>query len=195
MGLFDLFSKKKTEPEDAEICKQLAAFREDFSKLQKQVNTINGDLNILYENARAISENKDDSKIKQSIATLEARMKEMIAFARLSVQNHDEIQKLKQNSTQTVQTPKGFPEKSEIRSIKDMSPKEREIIRILLNSEIPLSNIEIGSRMGISPITVKGHLNSIKKRYGGIILEIAHGRNKKEYQLDRAFKVRVLAGN
>lgn len=196
MGLFDLFSKKKAEFEDTELRRQLSAFQEDFLKLQKQVNTINGDLDTLYENVSTIAENKDDSKIKQSISALESRMKEMIAFARLSVQNHDEIQRLKQNSlTPPNTTIKERPEKREIGSIKDMSPKEREIVGILLNSEIPLSNTEISSRMGISPITVKGHLNSIKKRYGGIILEIARGRNKKEYQLDRAFRVRVLAGN
>ena len=195
MGLFDLFSKKKAEPEDAEMRMQLAAFREDFLKLQKQVTTINGDLDALYENVRNIAENRDDSKIKQSVSALESRMKEMIAFARLSVQNHDEIQKLKRNSPASTPTIKEKPERGEIGAIKDMSPKEREIVGILLNSEIPLSNTEISSRMGISPITVKGHLNSIKKRYGGIILEIARGRNKKEYQLDRALRVRVLEGN
>ena len=194
MGLFDLFSKKKAEPEDAELRRQFAAFREDFLKLQKQVNAINGDLDTLYENVSVIAEEKDDSRIKQKIAAIEARVKEMITFARLSVQNHDEIVELKRNASSQHPATKERVEKKEIGSLKDMSPKEREIVSILLNSEIPLSNTEISSRMGISPITVKGHLNSIKKRHGGIILEVARGRNKKEYQLDRTFKLTVLAG-
>ncbi len=191
MWFLDIFLKKKSE--DSELRREFEAFRQDFVKMQENVSAINRELNTLYQNVRVIAEKGDNSELRHEVRALQAKMKDLMAFARLSLQNHDEIQELKGKIP--AEPPKKIVPTIESEgsgAIKEMSPREKEIVGILLNSEIPLSNVEIARHLGISPITAKGHINSIKKRYGGVIISMGGGKSKKEYQLDRAFRLKVL---
>lgn len=195
MGFFDLFSRKKAEEPD--IRREFDALKADLATTKQQVEAISSSLNVIYRNVSVIAHKNDTAILRREIAALQAKMKEMIVFARLSLQNHDELKEIKRHvyAGHTSGEPTkavGQKETPALKSMKGMTSREREIISMLLDSEIPLSNIEIGTRIGISPVTVKGHINAIKKRYVGVVVDIARSKNKKDYSLNPEFRRNVL---
>ncbi len=62
--------------------------------------------------------------------------------------------------------------------MKTLSRAEREIISVLLSSEIPLSYEEIAEKCGKSPSTVRDHINSIRRKAD--IIEVVEAPDRKK---------------
>ncbi|MBU4299683.1 MAG: hypothetical protein ABIF85_02525 [Nanoarchaeota archaeon] len=146
--------------------------------------------------------NQDILLLKSQLSTIGAeiletnkKMKEIMRISRLAIQNHDAINEIKR---QMFSIEKEDPKKelinSEIRKNTELSSKESLVLNALLNSEIPLTYEEIATQVNISPITVKGYINSIKKANSAIILENIKGRGRKAYSIKSEYRIKVLSG-
>lgn len=127
------------------------------------------------------------------------KMQEMMRISRLSIQNYDEIKAIKrqlnhkETASQRGLAVGGAFEFHKSKS-QGLSPKESKIVNALMNGEVPLTYEEIASLVNISPITVKGYINSIKKINPEIIVESAKGRGRKAYSIKPEYKIKVLSG-
>ncbi len=134
------------------------------------------------------------SALELKMAENRKKMNELMQLSRLSIQNYDEIRGIKQqiNSKET-----DIPRDTSINESSkpgEFSAKESKIINALLDSEVPLTYEEIATQVNISPITVKGYINSIKRKNSGIIVENAKGKGRKAYSIRQEYKIKVLSG-
>ncbi|VVB60865.1 Uncharacterised protein [uncultured archaeon] len=146
------------------------------------------------------SANEDVPVLKSQLRALESKMtenrkkiNELMQLSRLSIQNYDEIREIKQQIGSKERVQKA-PSVNERYKPEGFSAKESKIINALLNSEIPLTYEEIAAQVNISPITVKGYINSIKRKNQDIIVENAKGKGRKAYSIRQEYKIKILSG-
>ncbi len=133
--------------------------------------------------------------VELGMLEISKKMNNLMHISRLSIQNHDEIKEIKkQMGSKETASQKANAGLGEFRRDAKFSAKESKILNALLNSEIPLTYEEIAAQVSISPITVKGHINAIKKMHLEIIVESAKGGGKKAYSIKQEYRIRVLSG-
>jgi uncharacterized protein YjgD (DUF1641 family) len=74
----------------------------------------------------------------------------------------------------------------------NLSPMERAIVLVLLNSEMKLSHEDIASMLGKRKATIRGQLNAIKQKSEGLIEEIIGENNKKRVYIPEKVKEMFL---
>jgi len=84
-----------------------------------------------------------------------------------------------------VQTPKFF-------DFSTFSITERAIIWILMNSELNLSYEDLSAMLGKSKTTIRGQINSIKQKSGGLIMEQIEKNGKKRIYIPNEIKEKLL---
>lgn len=224
MGILDFFSRKNTTDEDfikrdiAEMKVNIGQLSEKVRVSDKNVETIyeamSEILKELEKNSKEIanvsksattsdhSSEQDLILVKSQLTSMDSGMLEMkkkvneiMRVSRLAIQNHDEIKDIKR---QMLSMKRNAPEKEpfEIENGRngEFSAKESSVLNALLDSEIPLTYEEIAAQVNISPITVKGYINSIKKIKPDIILENTKGRGRKAYAVKSEYRIKVLSG-
>ncbi len=135
------------------------------------------------------------SSMETGMLEIKKKINEIMRVSRLAIQNHDEINEIKQQMTSIE---KDAPKKELIERENsrggEFSAKELGVLNALLNSEIPLTYEEIAAQVNISQITVKGYINAIKKIKPEIILENTKGRGRKAYAIKSEYRIKVLSG-
>ena len=76
--------------------------------------------------------------------------------------------------------------------LKNMSASERTIVWIVLNSELKLSCDDIAALLGKDRTTIRGQLNSIKRKNESLIMEHIEKNGKKRYYVDPLIKEGLL---
>jgi hypothetical protein len=76
--------------------------------------------------------------------------------------------------------------------LRNLSSTERTIVWIVLNSELKLSCDDIAALLGKERATVRGQLNSIKRKNENLILEHVEKNGKKRYYVDPRIKESLL---
>jgi DNA-binding CsgD family transcriptional regulator len=76
--------------------------------------------------------------------------------------------------------------------LRNLSSTERTIVWIVLNSELKLSCDDIAALLGKDRATVRGQLNSIKRKNESLILEHVEKNGKKRYYVDPRIKEGLL---
>lgn len=224
MGFFDYFSRKNAQDNDS-IKRDIAEMKANIANLSEKVRVGNKNIESIYEalgemlkeieeNSKYIKssskseaeapENKSEQEliiVKSQLSAMDAgllemksKINEIMGISRLAIQNHDEIKELRRRMISTEKTTSKDNENENVRE-GDFSTKESMILNALMNSEIPLTYEEISSHVNISPITVKGYMNSIKKANPNIILENTKGRGRKAYAIKSDYRIKVLSGN
>ncbi len=77
-------------------------------------------------------------------------------------------------------------------SVHNLSSMERAIIVILLNTDMKLSYDDLATMTGKSRATVRGQINSIKKKSEGLIEEIIERNGKKRVFIPEETKEKLL---
>ena len=222
MGLFDFFSRKNAQDNDL-IKRDMAEMKANIANLSEKVRVGNKNIESIYEAlGEMLKEIEENSKYIKSASKSEAeppkseqelilmksqlsamdagllemksKINEIMGISRLAIQNHDEIKDLKRRMISAEKTTSIDSENETVRE-GDFSAKESRILNALMNSEIPLTYEEIASQVNISPITVKGYMNSIKRANPNIILENTKGRGRKAYAIKSDYRIKVLSGN
>jgi len=96
----------------------------------------------------------------------------------------------KQTGVYAVQT--GVQTGVQTPNLGQFSVTERAVIWILLNSEMKLSYDDIAAIVGKERSTVRGHLNRIKQKSGGLIEEVIEKNGKKRVFIPEKMKELLL---
>lgn len=185
--------------------KNIETIYEAMSEILKELEKNSKEIaNVSKSATSAIDSNsgQDSMAVKSQLSSMDAGMLEMtkkineiMRVSRLAIQNHDEIKEIKRRM---LSIKKGPSEKEyiEIENSRggEFSVKESGVLNALLDSEIPLTYEEIAAQVNISPITVKGYINAIKKIKPDIILENTKGRGRKAYSIKSEYRIKVLSG-
>jgi len=175
------FFSKKVEKEEFEQLKQAVQTgfnraKDDVGSLTKWVKHLDGadsDLkNEIFELRDELSTVREELESLKNVLSIvsENGVSKQVFKQKQTVFNKQTPFKGVLNSVQTgVQTV--FLEK--------LSPTERAIIFILLNSDIKLSYADLSAMMGKSKATIRGQINSIKQKSEGLIEEQVSENNKK----------------
>lgn len=222
MGFLDIFRKNSKESDNT-LKLEIHALKNDFANLNEKVNVLDKNISHAYflikkmerihtanvsinaqntgntNTAPTMAENTALIASKAQLEELKQKIKEMYVFARLSIQNHDELNGLKEKMV-SLQNAKEEGRKNEEdppathQNSQKLTSKENAIVSALLNCEAPIGYEDIAKAVNMSPITVKGYLNAIKRKYPGIIVETLSGRRKKVYSLKAQYKFNILGG-
>ena len=124
------------------------------------------------------------------------KMAEILKISKLSIQNYDEIKEIKKNIVykEKERAVRELKAREDRTNSAGFSTKEKSVLNALLNSEIPLTYEEVAAEVNISPITVKGYINSIKKIHPDIIVENVKGRGRKAYSIKPDYRIKILSG-
>ena len=194
--MFGFFNKKK----EIEHLKQnfhnsFGAVKADLGKVGDWIKHIDnkhkGHENNVEELKKEILLIKNDiEEIKEYIYMAGPRIsKQVFKQPQTAVYKQPAVE-YEQTAVQTaVQTP----------FLNNLTTNERVIIWTLLNSELKLSYEDLAALLGKNTSTIRGQINSLKRKSEGIIEEISEGNGKKRLyipeemrnQIVKSVKVRV----
>jgi predicted transcriptional regulator len=100
----------------------------------------------------------------------------------------------KQTAVEGVQTRVQTPVQTPIFNafLKNLSVSEKTIVWVVLNSEMKLSCEDISALLGKDKATVRGQLNSIKRKNDSLIMEQIELNGKKRYYVDPRIKDMIV---
>lgn len=184
------FFKKKVEKQEFEQLKQgvqtgFNSVKQDVGNLSKWIKHLDSNNSGLKNEISSI---KDDmSMIKDDIENLK-NLISIIENNRLFKQKPEVFNKQTAvygilNSVQTgVQT--AF--------FSNLTPSERAIVIVLLNSDMKLSYEDLAAMLGKRKSTIRGQINSIRQKSEGLIEEIVIENNKKRVYVPEKSKEFLL---
>ncbi|MBD3252381.1 hypothetical protein GF386_01470 [Candidatus Pacearchaeota archaeon] len=184
------FFRKKAEKKEVDELKRAVqtgfnSAKEDVGKLTQwikhlnsQDNDVKEDILDIHDEIEAIKGELENIKNILSIVGDQPMFKQ-----KQTVFNKQTVSKGVLNSVQTgVQTV----------FLENLSPTERAIVFILLNSDMKLSYDDISSMLGKSRSTIRGQINSIKQKSEGLIKEVITESNKKRIYIPEKSKEILL---
>lgn len=184
------FFKKRVEKQEFEQLKQgvqtgFNSVKQDIGNLSKWIKHLDSNNSGLKNEISSI---KDDlSTIKDEVENLK-NLISIIENAGLFKQRSMVFNKQTAvygvlNSVQTdVQT--GF--------FNNLTPSERAIMIVLLNSDMKLSYEDLAAMLGKRKSTVRGQINSIRQKSEGLVEEIVVENNKKRIYIPEKAKEFLL---
>ena len=188
------FFRKKVEKEEFDQLKQ--AVQTGFNSVKQDINSLTKwvkhlDSNDSEINSEILSIKVDLSSIKDEIENLK-NLISMIENAGLFKQKPTVFNKQTAvygvlNSVQTgVQTV--FFDKF----LNNLTPNERALIFVLLNSDMKLSYEDLAAMLGKRKSTIRGQINSIKNKSEGLVEEVIGENNKKRVFIQEKAKEILL---
>jgi chromosome segregation ATPase len=192
-NMFGLFSKKaeKKEVEDLKTAVQTG-----FNKAKQDINSVSVWVKFLRSKEEEMKE--EILELNDELSTVKEELENMKNF--LSILGQRPVFKQKQtvfdkqtpsnNVLNTVETnvQTAFLENV----LNNLSPTERAIIAILLNSDMKLSYEDLAAMMGKGKATIRGQINSIKQKSEGLVEEIVGENNKKRVYIPEGVKEVLL---
>lgn len=184
------FFKKKKENEDINRVKQA---------VQTGFNNVKQDMNSLTQWIKHLDSKDNDIKneiydINNELTTIKDEIENLKNFVSLAVNKsvfkHKQTFINKQTAVQdvlnTVQT--GV----QTLILENLTPNERAIIFMLLNTDMKLSYEDLAAMFGKNKSTIRGQINSIKQKSGGLIEEVIGENNKKRVYIPEKTKETLL---
>ena len=195
--MFGFFSKRveKREFDDLKLAVQTG-----FNSAKHDISNLSGWIKHLKVNDSEIHD--EIIRLKEDLSTA----KEEIEQLKNVISLVGSVEVFKQRSTVfNKQTPFNDVLNSvqtgvQTAFLDNLSTTERAIIFVLLNSDMKLSYEDIASMLGKRKTTVRGQINSIRQKKGGLIEEIVGENNKKRVYIPNnvreiLLKTRKVRGN
>ena len=148
--------------------------------------------------------NRADESLKQAVDDLNSGLSSMkediegiknalifsnIAGSRRKIKQGNQLF-IKQAGVQGVQS--GVQTAVQTADLRQLSVTERAIVWILLNGDMKLSYDDLAAMTGKSRATVRGQVNSIKKKTEGLIEESMESGGKKRLYIEENMKEKLL---
>lgn len=148
--------------------------------------------------------NRADESLKQAVDDLNSELSSMkediegiknalifsnIAGSRRKIKQGNQLF-IKQAGVQGVQS--GVQTAVQTADLRQLSVTERAIVWILLNGDMKLSYDDLAAMTGKSRATVRGQVNSIKKKTEGLIEESMESGGKKRLYIEENMKEKLL---
>jgi predicted transcriptional regulator len=203
------FGKKKDESFKDEIKDSFAEVKADVDKISAWINHLH--TQDKKHNTRVEELYDEILKIKEDIDGIKSFISYFDSSLSRGVFKHPRTAVYKQTAVLGVQTPifnanfknlqsmqnGEYGSESDFASnygsfLRGMSQTERTIVWIVLNSELKLSCDDIAALLGKERATVRGQLNSIKRKNENLILEHVEKNGKKRYYIDPRVKEGLL---
>jgi hypothetical protein len=183
------FSHKK----DVEDLKRDA--KSSFDSVKRDINSINGWINFLESeknnNKKDIEIIKDDlSTIKEELSSLKNIMNFMGEMKINSASKTPRQVFNKQTPVYAVQT--GVQTGVQTPNLSQFSITERAILWVLLNSDLKLSYDDIAAMLGKERSTIRGQINTIRQKSGGLVEEEIEKNGKKRVFIPEEIKEKML---
>jgi uncharacterized protein YjgD (DUF1641 family) len=180
------FFKKKVEKDDFEQFKQAVQtgfnnVKQDIGKTSTWIKHLDSKDSGLKEDLFEVKE--ELSSIKEELESLKNMISIMgkggVFKQRQTVFNKQTAFNTVLNTVQTgVQTA----------ILDNLSTTERAIVFVLLNSDMKLSYADLAAMLGKRSATIRGQINSIRQKSGGLIEEIITENNKKRVFIPEKIK-------
>src|SRR3989338_7405429 len=176
---FLFFGKKRDDAELEEMHKRVS---ESFSRVKKDIDKIGGWISHLDHHKKT-----HDSRIEElerRILAVEHHLRGSATIERSSVQSFNRVQSRSNQSFMNVQ------------SLSDkITPKEKNVILCLLESDFPLEYSMLAKKLGISVITTRRHINDIKKSGFNIEERMDVNTKRKVFFIKNEIKRAILGKN
>ncbi|UCD20773.1 MAG: hypothetical protein JSW08_03305 [archaeon] len=182
--------------------------RDSFDAVKGDISHISGWIKHLHTKDKHFEEKfehlmEEILQIKEDIDGIKNPALMLKHPPKQEVFKHKHLFKHKQTGVQSVQTPVQTLQKTPFFNeiLSSLSPSERLIVWILLNSDMKLSCENVAALLGKQKNTVRGQINSIKQKGKELISEAIDG-NKKRYSISdevrenllKSFKKKVKRG-
>ncbi|MEK6940815.1 MAG: hypothetical protein AABW49_02855 [Nanoarchaeota archaeon] len=150
-------------------------FNNKHDKHEEEVEKIN--LNVLSLNKRII----DIEKVISSLSKQQTAVQTPVRFKQPQTDN-----RFKQlfEPVQIKQAGDTFT--------KNMTPMERAIISVLLNTDLKLSYDDLRVAIGRDKSTIRGQVNNIKQKNSKLLKEVAESTGRKRFYIDEPTKNSIL---
>ncbi len=189
-----LFSKRK----EVEGLKE--EVKESFEKVKKDIEDVGKWLK--HFNDKHEDHHSRFSVIEQRLSTIENDLEELKnSLSLMDVGVYKQLFKTpkqvfkEQTAVEGVQTPVQTPVQTGESSnfnLSKFSVMERAMIYVLLNTDMKLSYDDIAAMMGKSRTTIRGQINSIKRKSEGLIEELIEKNGKKRLYIPDYIKEKML---
>ena len=186
-------NSRKNEINDIknDVKNSFSSVKTDIDKLSQWVNHFHNKHN---------SHENDFNKIKEDLSTMKKEifeLKDLVSSLNEDVSNRvfkTAVGRLnKQTAVYAVQTPVQTPvQTGNFYGISNLSITERAIVWLLANSELKLSYEDISAMLGKTKSTIRGQINSIRQKSGGLITEVNEKNGKKRVYMPEEIKEKVL---
>ncbi len=187
-----LFSKKK------EVERLQQEIRDSFDKVRTDMDAFGKWLK--HFDSKHDSHHTKFSVVEQRLSTIESDLEELKnALSLMDVGVYKQLFKTKkrvfkkQTAVQGVQAPQQTAvQTAESYDLSTFSVMERAMVYVLLNTDMKLSYDDLAAMMGKSRTTVRGQINSIKRKSEGLIEELIERNGKKRLFIPEDIKEKML---
>lgn len=187
---------KKRDDTTERVDRMESSLKDSFSHIKKDIQEINKTQNNFhghhkhhYDNITSIHEKLED--IYQRINTLETSIntaKQEGLFVQTAVVNgQTQTDTRLQQGVEPVQTRVQTDEFT-----KRLTPMERAIISVLLNTDLKLTYEDLSVALGRDKSTIRGQVNNIKQKRENLVKEVIETNGKKRFYIDEETKTQVF---
>ena len=176
---FWIFGKKKSEHLVDDLHKRTS---ESFSRVKIEMEKVGAWISHL-DNHRKLHHGKIN-EIEKRLFVIEELIKSAVQTEHSNIQSFNRVQSRSNQSFMNVQ------------SLSDkITPKEKNVILCLLESDFPLEYSMLAKKLGISVITTRRHINDIKKSGFNIEERMDVNTKRKVFFIKNEIKRAILGKN
>ena len=189
--MFWLFSKKRVKLLEEETKNSFQQVKNDIEGVGKWIKHLDSKDNQVFEIL---------GEIKRELATINEEVegvKEAISLVNLSVENKQLFKKTAVLSKQTDVYSVQEPVQTTVQTgnfydiLQGLSSNERLIVLTLMNSDLKLSYEDVARLLGKERSTIRGQINAIKRKSGGLIQDISEANGKKRVYVSEEIKEKL----
>lgn len=197
-----LFNKKKGEELEKKLVTLHSSLEQSFLNIRRDLHGV-GDWISHFKNKH----DDHDEKLKwldKRVKDIEGTVNELRSVW-TSVQTPVQTATLSKQ-IQTDSCPNTCPSVSKhlskqqkkietINQLKNLTMMERALVWVLLNTDLKLSYEDLSIALGKDQSTLRGQINSVKNKSGGLIRETSEREGKKRFFVDEKVKNEILKGS
>lgn len=187
--MFDWFFKRKEIDEIKEYTKK------SFECVKKDIHSISSwveHLNYEKENQK-----REITELKENISTVKDELEELKNIVSMigQVKNYRkpvQIKQTKDKQTDVYAVQMGVQMGVQTPNLNEFSITERAIVWVLLNTDMKLSYDDLASMLNKEKSTIRGQINTLKKKSESLIEEYIEKNGKKRIFIPEIIKEKML---
>lgn len=179
-----ILGKKRFLKLEKEVEQAFHEVKKDFKKVASWIDFIEEELEKNKEIKQRVS------NIEETIKKWEEKDSFIVGKIQTNINKHKQTRENKQEEGNPVQTAVQTAVQTE--NIKELTTNERMIIWTLLNSENKMSHEDLATILGKNKSTIRGQINTIKKKTPGILEEFLELSGKKRLYIPEKNRKEII---
>ena len=175
-------------------------FNELHSGLKTSFSNIKRDFEHVISRVDHLHSKKDEHHNK--LDQLDKRLREIEVFFEIMKEKEGEILHKSMLSKQGVQTGQTGVVRTAVQTpvfqtgflgkLKSLTPTERNLVWSLINTDLKLSYDDISVVIGKDKSTVRGLMNSVRRKYDDIVSDVVEENGRKRFFIEEDIKSEVM---